>query len=149
MELKSFLVVMNCKLKQLILRDCSIDPSSLGNLLNTILTSALEYLVIFGKETIGKEGALEIAKAIENAECKLDHHQKKYLALLDAHIPGQEALLILKAVQKHDGYIKLNLLPKYRYDFDDHECVQFNPGQQIVLIFQKLIKELTQQNDDY
>ena len=143
MELKCFLVLTNCKLEQLILACCSIDPSSLGNLLNTILASALEDLVILGEETVGKEGALEIAKAIENAECKLDHHQIKYLVLHDAHIPGQEALLILKAVQKHDGYIILNLLPKYRYDFENHEFVQFNPNQHISLILQKFIEEFT------
>ena len=142
-ELKGFLVLTNCKLEQLILAYCSIDPSSLGNLLNTVLASALEYLVILGDKTVGKEGALEIAKAIENAECKMDHHQRKYLALHDAHIPGQEVLLILKAVEKHHGYIILNLLPKYRYDFNDHEFVQFNPTQHISLILQKLIEELT------
>ena len=68
MELKSFLVLTSCKLKQLILKDCTIAPSCLGNLFNTILAIALEHVVIIGKRSIGDKGAVEIAKAIENVE---------------------------------------------------------------------------------
>ena len=117
------------------MKDCTIAPSCLGNLFNTILAIALEHVVIIGKRSIGDKGALEIAKAIENAECKVYNHTYS-LTLHDAHIPGQ---VIITALSKYQGDIVLYLLPKYRYDFHNRENVRFTPDPDVSLILQKLM----------
>ena len=142
--LKSFLALKSCNLKQLIFKNNTISPSCLGNLLNSVLASALTHLIILGNESIGQEGALEIAKAIENAQCKFDNNQKQSLVLHDPCIPGEVVESIITAMSKYQGNITLYLLPRYKYDFYHHENVEFGPDQDVSLILQTLMLACTE-----